>query len=507
MEKNSLTNPVQFRQPHINNMQQSTKVPVRRLCTYHVLILFMVIGCRKETRHDIFARINTEVLQHSKAYATLGEATSTIGHRLTGSDNGHKAEDYVYNKFKEYGFDDVAFQEFEVNSWSRGTVQVRIDGDLVPSVTLAHSPVAADIERELVDMGNGLEKDYEAKPTAAKDKIALVYIGILEGSEKGLHNLHRTEKTAIAIKHGAKGIIFFNQVDGGVLLTGTASVTGELIPIPAVCISKENGMALKEKLKKKKMQVHIKMTNISGPIKARNVIATLKGSSIPDEKIVIGGHLDSWDLATGAIDNGIGSFSVLDIARAFKANKLAPKRTVQFVMFMGEEEGLLGSRYMVQQTIKDGSINSVKYMMNLDMSGNPIGINAGGKLSDTTFFKVVGEEIRKIDTVFSNKFEKRLGLHSDHQPFMLEGVPILEVVSNLDPSIYGCYHADCDNFKLVNEQHMKNTARFGTMILYAVADADKLPAEKMDSETTKQLMIDNDLKESLIIWKDWKWEK
>ncbi len=176
-------------------------------------------------------------------------------------------------------------------------------------------------------------------------------------------------------------------------------------------------------------------------------------------------------------------------------------------MFMGEEEGMLGSRYMVQQAIKDGSINSVKYMMNLDMSGNPVGINAGGKLSDTTFFKVVGEEIRKIDTVFSNKFEKRLGLHSDHQPFMLEGVPILEVVSNLDSSVYRCYHADCDDFKLVNEQHMKNTARFGTMILYAVADADKLPAEKMGSETTKQLMIDNNLKEPLIIGNDWKWEK
>jgi carboxypeptidase Q len=473
-----------------------------------VLVIVSLAACtKKETREETFARINAEVLQNSKAYATLGEATTTIGHRLTGSENGHKAEEYTYNKFKEYGFDDVAFQEFEVTSWSRGTIKVEIDGDTVKAVTLAHSPVAADVTGEVVDMGNGLEKDYEAKPTAVKDKIALVYIGILEGSEKGLHNLHRSEKTAIAIKYGAKGIIIFNQVDGGVLLTGTASVTGELIPIPAVCIAKEKGMALKEKLKTKKIKAHLNMTNISGPIKARNVIATLKGSTLPDEKIVIGGHLDSWDLATGAIDNGIGSFSVLDIARAFQANKLTPKRTVQFIMFMGEEEGLLGSRYRVQQAVKDGSINSVKYMMNLDMAGNPIGINAGSKLSDTTFFTTVGAEISKIDTVFKNKFKKSLSLHSDHQPFMLEGVPILEVVSNLDRSIYGCYHADCDDFKLVNEQHIKNMARFGTMILFAVADAEKLPAEKMDSETTRQFMIDNNLKEPLIIGKDWKWEK
>lgn len=473
-----------------------------------LLIILSLAACKKtETRPEIFARINAEVSQNAKGYATLGDATSTIGHRLTGSENGHKAEEYTYNKFKEYGFDDVAFQEFEVTSWSRGTIKVEIDGDSVPAVTLAHSPVAADVSAEVVDMGNGLEKDYEGKDALVKDKIAFIYIGILEGSEKGLHNLHRSEKTAIAIKHGAKGLIIFNQVDGGVLLTGTASVTGELIPIPAVCISKEKGMALREKLKTKKIQARINMTNVSGPIKARNVIATLKGSSLADEKILIGGHLDSWDLATGTIDNGIGSFSVLDIARAFKANKLQPKRTVQFVMFMGEEEGLLGSRYMVQQAIKDGTINNIKYMMNLDMSGNPIGINAGGKLNDTTFFKTVGAEINKIDTIFKNKFENKSGLHSDHQPFMLEGVPILGVISNLDRSIYGCYHSDCDDFKLVNEQHMNNTARFGTMILYAVADADKLPADKMDSETTKQFMIDNNLKEPLIIGKDWKWEK
>src|SRR6478609_9523192 len=216
---------------------------MRKLST-HISLLFLCLGllaaCKTETRPEIFARVNTEVLQNSKAYATLGEATSTIGHRLTGSENGHKAEEYTYNKFKEYGFEDVAYQEFEVTSWSRGELKAEIDGALVPAVTLAHSPVSADVAGEVVDMGNGLEKDYEAKPTAVKDKIALIYIGILPGSEEGLRNLHRSEKTAIAIKYGAKGLIILNQVDSGVLLTGTASVTGELISIPAVCIGKEN---------------------------------------------------------------------------------------------------------------------------------------------------------------------------------------------------------------------------------------------------------------------------
>ena len=174
---------------------------------------------------------------------------------------------------------------------------------------------------------------------------------------------------------------------------------------------------------------------------------------------------------------------------------------------MGEEQGLLGSKFLVEQAIENKTIENIKYMMNLDMSGNPIGMNAGGKLDDEQFFADLGAAIQQQDTIYQNTFSNKSGLHSDHQPFMLEGVPILSVNSNLERSIYGCYHSDCDDFNLVNEDHMKNTARFGTMMLYAVANADKLPATKMDSETTKEFMIKNDLKEKLIIGNEWKWEE
>ena len=189
---------------------------------------------KEESQAELFARIDTEINANAKGYSTLKEASETIGHRLTGSENGAKAEEYTYNKFKEYGFEDVEYQTFEVEAWSRGEVSLQINGDDVKVVTLGHSPVIAEVTGEIVDMGNGLEADYEAKPGAVEDRIALVYISLLEGSPEGLTNLHRSEKTALAIKYGAKGIIIINQVPNGVLLTGTASVTGDLIPIPAV---------------------------------------------------------------------------------------------------------------------------------------------------------------------------------------------------------------------------------------------------------------------------------
>ena len=472
------------------------------------LVMFSLITCqpRQETRIQTFQRINIEVKANTQAYGTLEEATATIGHRLTGSPNGAQAETYVYEKFRAYGFKEVTYQPFEVEAWSRGEVSLHLDGVATSVVTLGHAPVVSNVSGQVVDMGNGLAADYLADPSAVKDKIALIYISILPDSDANLNNLHRSEKTALAIQYGAKGVIIFNQVSGGVLLTGTASVTGEMLDIPAVCIGKEDGFALKEKLKTEEVTALIEMTNNSNLINARNVVATLRGSTLPDETIVLGGHLDSWDLATGAIDNGIGSFAVLDIARAFMANRLQPKRTLKFVLFMGEEQGLFGSRHMVDLARQAGAMDQIKYMFNLDMSGNPKGINAGGKITDMNFFTELNAELQQIDSTYDGSFSNRSGLHSDHQPFMLEGVPILGVNSDLDPSIYGCYHSDCDDFNLVNESHITNTSRFGTMILYALADADKLPATKMDSETTRQFMIDNNLKEKLIIGGDWRWE-
>jgi hypothetical protein len=459
----------------------------------------------------IFTRINQEVLTHSKAYSSLQKATSTIGHRLTGSANGKKAEEFAYNLLKSYGFTSLRYQPFEVESWSRGTIRVQMGTDPanlqdVKSVSLAHSPVKADVSLEVVDMGNGLEEDYAATPDKVKGKIALVYLGVLPGSKAGTKSLHRSEKTAIATKYGAKGMIIINTATGGILLTGTASVTGKLIPIPAVCIGKEDGMAWKEKLKTGKLYSHISLTNFSGMIKARNVIATIKGKSLAKEKVVVGGHLDSWDLATGAIDNGIGSFSVLDMARTFMALKLQPERTVEFVMFMGEEQGLLGSRAYVEAATKNKSIDQIRYMLNYDMTNDPKGYATSTEESKE-LFQSIGAIANALDTSFKNTFRSGAGLHSDHQPFMLHGVPTGGGAGGTLPNNSGpCYHADCDGFNLVDEMGMKNTVRFNTMLLYGIADSKEIKAKHFSDEETRIFLIKNNLKEPLQIAGDWRWK-
>ncbi|MCC6290209.1 MAG: M28 family peptidase [Chitinophagaceae bacterium] len=474
--------------------------------TYGIVLLFSVTVASAQSKpawSNVFKSINEEVEKSSAAYSNLKEATGSIGHRLTGSENGAKAEQFAYDLLKSYNFD-VRFQPFEAESWSRGTISVTINDKAYKAVALAHSPVKADVTAPVVDGGNGLEEDYKKDSAAVKGKIVLVPIGLLPGSAQGLHNLHRSEKTALATKYAAAGVIFFNVAPGGILLTGTASVTGSLIPIPAVCISNEDGMQLKEELKQKAISASVKMSNFSGTVKSRNIIAMLKGKSLPNEKIVIGGHLDSWDLATGAIDNGIGSFSVIDIARTFAALKLQPARTIEFVLFMGEEEGLLGSKAYIAQAIKEGSYKKIRYMLNLDMSNDPRGYNATSE-EDKALFQSIGQIAQAIDTSFKNTFSSGFDLHSDHQPFMLRGIPTAGVNGHLSREVLRCYHADCDSFDLVNETELKNTVRFSTMLLYGLADASALQAKLIPDNILKEKLIENNLKEPLQIAGEWRW--
>ncbi|MEM7037055.1 MAG: M28 family peptidase [Bacteroidota bacterium] len=466
----------------------------------------------RPTLESVFQRIDEDVLAHSRGYETLRDAIDSIGHRLTGSENGKKAEDFAYQLFKEYGFEDVAYFPFEVEAWSRVSATLWVkerpedEGYLdVPTVSLAHSPVEVALEAEVFDVGNGLRKNFEAVKDSVKDKVVVVNLR-LDGSDSTAKNLHRTEKTALAIEYGAAGVIFVNAVDGNVLLTGAASVTGSLIPIPAICVGKEDGADLRAAMAENPVSVKIDLKNKSEQIRARNVIATIKGSELPNERVIIGGHLDSWDLATGAIDNGIGAFSIIDMARVFKQLDLRPRRTVQFVMFMGEEQGLLGSTAWVDQMKKENTINEVKYMLNMDMSGNPIGFSLTGRDEVESWVLGVGEKIMAIDTIFKNKIRKGAGLHSDHQPFMLEGIPIMSVVSNIDRSVYRFYHSNGDDFKLVNKSDMVNSARFMSMMLYALADAETIPAKRFSSEETRDFLIKHDLKEKLVLHNDWRWD-
>ncbi|RLZ06472.1 M28 family peptidase [Faecalibacter macacae] len=467
--------------------------------------LFSTLSLKAQSNKEILEKINTEVSNHAEAYYLLQKATENIGHRATGTENGKKAEEFAADIFRSYGYD-VSFQEFNFKGWNRNSLTLEINEKKIKSVALAHSPALSQVESELVDLGNGLEEDYLKLSKKLDGQIVFAALGLIEDTSKDVKNLHRSEKTALAIKYGAKGIILYNQAKGGILLTGTASVTGDIIEIPAVNISYEDGMLIKQALKSEKVLGKIDMKNDVGPMKGRNVIARRLGQAIPEEKIVLGGHLDSWDLATGAIDNGVGSFSILDVARTYQKLNLENNRTIEFVLFMGEEIGLLGSKNYVAEAIKDGSIKQIKAMSNMDMTTNP---KAYFSTMDTSlsFLNGIAKEVKSYIPDFKETASVNVGLHSDHQPFMLEGIPIIGLSeSKFKKGALNCYHANCDSFEFVEELGLKNNVLLETYLLYKLSNEKNFPSKKWSEDEIQKELIKANLETPLRISGDWRWK-
>jgi hypothetical protein len=466
-------------------------------------------------QHPVEAQQRTTALQRfdsvataaPQGYAWLAWSVGAIGHRLTGSVQGAQAERAADSLFRLAGLDTVYRWPFEAQAWSRGQVALTVgDGNgfmHLGAVALANTPLEADVEAPLIDAGNGLPADLEALGEALRGKVALVNLGLVNAPE-GARNLHRSEKAALALQAGAAAILFVNQVEGGVLLTGTASIDGTLIPVPAACIATESGAELRAGLARgTAYTARLRMVNQSEHVSAHNVVAELRGSTRPEEVIVVGGHLDSWDLASGATDNGLGAFSILDLARALMATGERPARTIRFVLFMGEEQGLLGSRALVEHYTQRGELERIACMINLDMSGNPRGFGVGGPAGWRPVVDELCAAVAAVDSsVFKGEVREELWLHSDHQPFLLAGVPVLYPLSDLGKHVYACYHSSCDDIHLVDPQAMVNNVRSTGMLLLELANAPALPAH-FTREELRTRLVDAGLEGPLRIGGDW----
>lgn len=452
--------------------------------------------------------IDHEAQQHARGYEWLHWSIEHIGHRLTGSPNGRKAEALADSLFRLSGLDLVERFPFSTNAWSRGTIDlvagVRGAMEHMEAVALANTPEASDVTLRLVDAGNGLGTDLDALGDRLAGHAALMNLGLV-GAAQGAANLHRSEKTALAMARGAAAVVFVNNVQGHVLLTGTASIDGRSIEVPAVCIAAEDGARLRDRMRAgETVEVRIAMTNRFANVQAHNVIAEIRGSTFPDEVVLVGGHLDSWDLATGATDNGLGAFSIIDMARCFAALDIRPLRTIRFALFMGEEQGLLGSRALVGHYVRTGEIANIRCMINLDMSGHPKGFNAAGPEGWLPAIEEVHSRIDQVDSTYAAQSGDRLGLHSDHQPFLLAGVPVISPICDLGGHVYGCYHSSCDDIHLVDPQAMVNNVRFVGMLVHELAMAPSLPP-RFSTGQLRDRLIAAGLEEPLRLGGDWPW--
>jgi len=356
-----------------------------------VLVLMVVLSgsARPATEHGSeFAaadmQILSEIRDHSEVMANLEYLSDEIGPRLTGSPQLKQANDWTADMFRKYGLTNVKLEPWTIaRSWTRGSARARIISPAEHPLMIASagwSPGTNGVLRGPVVYFDAKTKE-EFERFRGKLKGAIVIYqepaslsppkpdNPLGGMTAPMQapppvkgqppapspfaaqqELSR-ERTAFFKKEGVGLVLRDSEKPHGLLnMTGIGGENFDIGAVPTAFIAGEGYRMLFRMLKRGKVEVEVEMTNSFGdkPMDVYNTVAELRGREKPDEIVILGAHLDSWDLATGSTDNGTGSMAVLEAARALAKLNLKPQRTIRFVLFSGEEEGLVGSKKYVE---------------------------------------------------------------------------------------------------------------------------------------------------------------
>jgi hypothetical protein len=285
----------------------------------------------------------------------------------------------------------------------------------------------------------------------------------------------------------------------GLLYRHPISLDAAYAPMPAGVISREHAGRLARLAQQGEVRVHLAITNQTAPsYQSKNVIAEIRGREKPDEVVLIGAHLDSWDLGTGAEDNGVNAAMVIDIARAFHDLGLVPRRTVRFALFTGEEQGMVGSQAYV-----------ARHKNELDRFTAVVMFDSGsGRTSG--FFLNGREELRKpvnaaLDAVGGLKASEHVSDAidgTDNFDFMVSGVPNLVAIQDPIPYLPD-YHAESDTLDRVNVREVKNNQAIAAVLLWSLAENPERPARRQTRAEVEKLVIDTKLDEQMKAFRQW----
>jgi len=327
-----------------------------------LIMLFSFFSIFSQNDEQMIKKIFDSSLSNSKSYELLDYLSNEIGGRLSGSLNAKRAVEWGRDELKNIGFDKVWLQEVMVPKWVRGPKEFALI-ETQPGTTFNVDVCALGGSVATPSVGikaNVIEvHDFEELKELGKDKIDGKIIFFNRPMQPNLINTfqaygeavnQRTSGAAEAVKYGAIGVIIRSmslRLDD-YPHTGTMSY-GSLPPskrIPAAAISTNAAEKLSNLLKinpnlKFLLRQQCKQFK---DVMSHNVIAEIKGSVYPDEIILVGGHLDSWDIGDGSHDDGAGIVQSMDVVNILKNIGYKPKRTIRVVLFMNEENGTRGAK-------------------------------------------------------------------------------------------------------------------------------------------------------------------
>jgi Iap family predicted aminopeptidase len=362
-------------------------------------------------------------------------------------------------------------QPFQMPGWERGDDRVELTAPFsrrLRVAALSYSQAHPAFEADVTDIGNGRPEDYPPGELAGR-------VGLLAASTP----LQVREIVAAAVARRLRGVLFVNREGGGQLLARSGSFSGDALPIPVYSVAQEEGRWI-QRLLAKGTGVRLRMQTRSRclPITTANLSLTIPGREAT--RLIVGAHFDSWDLGQGAMDNGLGVAQLYALAIALRGT--TPRHTIELLWFNGEEQGLRGSRHAAAQ-IGDAPVVA---MLNLDMVGVPIGVNA---LGDDSLVPALERwhAARAESARLAKGVENINWLASDHTPFQVAGVRTLTFNAPIPRESVRYYHDFADTIDKVSPQLVDNSAAIILDLVRTLTNDAELSAFRRSREETEKL--------------------
>ena len=458
----------------------------------------------KKSPDDIDKMILSEIKERQEIMPNLTYISDVIGPRMTGSANLKRANEWAMEKFKSYGLENVRLEPYTIpTGWERGFARMKMvepnTGRWLSVASYAWTPgtqgkltgevvfLSATNQEELnkykgklknaVIMRNkpsnitpildiGKPRDPNAAPRQRGN------FGGDRDFQRALDQFLRSEGVACTLIDSAKPHGLLN-------MTGNWSGRDRaeaVEPLPRLFMSHDDYAMLYRLLTRKdaapvKVEVEIEAKFIPGPITVYNTVGEIKGSEKPDEFVVIGAHLDSWDLAQGTTDNGTGSSVVLESARAL--GKLAkegvrPKRTIRICLFSGEEQGLHGSREYVKLH-KDELPKTSMALVHDTGTGRVLSIALQGRSALKPLFEKELTALKELKVEINTQNQGG----TDHLPFDGAGVP--GFAFKQDPAeYYLTHHSQSDTLDKAREPDLIQGAQVMSLTAMRIANLPEL---------------------------------
>ena len=458
------------------------------------------------------AQSNDRVMQEALSPSTplqenLRVLTDEIGGRVPGTPAMEKAVQWGGNAFKAAGADSVHTEQFTIPvSWAEGNTEVSVVAPVkfpVHAHSIAWGPALKPTTARVLDVGMGTAAEFAHAGDIA-GAIVLAHSEVLKTWGDLFNEYYRAPGIiANAVKGHALAIAFTSSREHDVLYRHINTMNGNVDVIPQVLLAREDAERIARLLAHgQEVQMSVSMPNEIGPkITTSNVVAELKGSELPNEIVILGAHLDSWELGTGALDNGCNVALVIDSLRAIKAAGVRPRRTIRFILFSGEEEGLLGSLAYVRDHRNE--LDNIVAELVLDEGTGAIASFSTGGRKDLD--AALAPMLQPFAQWRSSEVTNDATVGTDNFDFMMEGVPTL-LPNQVEANYLVNYHATSDTFDKVDFAQLKKNEAMAAELVFELANAPGRIGPRYTRAQVEATFTETHLDDQMKgfgLWEDW----